>query len=193
MPQHTIALGPRYEGLLKDIFTNKVEFDDFSYYIHMPTRSDSSLAPEGGEVIYTLVPVPNLASRTDWEKYQMELSQKVIEDLESRFLPGLRSSIVEQSVFSPLNFEETLQSHLGNAFGLEPSLLQSAGFRPSNKSNEIENLYFVGANTQPGAGLPGVLLSARITCQLIAKDMDIEKICMPLSGMPSSLSFINAL
>ena len=129
-------------------------FDDFSLYLHMPTRTDSSLAPLGGEVIYALVPVANLASRTDWEEYKIKLSEKVKDVLESRFLPGFRESIVEQSIFTPLDFNTTLRSYLGNAFGLEPSIMQSAGFRPSNKSSEIENLYFVGANTQPGAGLP---------------------------------------
>jgi phytoene desaturase len=191
MPQHTIALGPRYQDLLKDIFKKKVEFDDFSFYLHMPTRTDASLAPQGGEVIYVLVPVPNLASKTNWEDYKNKLSEKVLAVLDERFLPGLRNSIVTQSIFTPLDFNSTLQSHLGNAFGLEPSLLQSAGFRPSNKSNEIENLYFVGANTQPGAGLPGVLLSSRITCRLLAQDAKATKIPSLLSQMPSALSFVN--
>lgn len=191
MPQHTIALGPRYEELLKDIFTKKVEFDDFSFYLHMPTRSDSSLAPIGGEVIYALVPVPNLASGTNWEKYKIELSEKVKDVLESRFLPGLRDAIVEQSIFTPLDFQSTLQSHLGNAFGLEPSLMQSAGFRPSNKSSEIENLYFAGANTQPGAGLPGVLLSARITCRLLAQDMKLKESCKSLKETSTAFLYQN--
>ena len=85
--------------------------------------------------------------KSNWEEYKTKLSEQVIETLDTRFLPGLRQSIVTQSIFTPLDFNATLQSHLGNAFGLEPSLLQSAGFRPSNKSHEIENLYFVGANT----------------------------------------------
>lgn len=191
MPQHTIALGPRYESLLKDIFTKKVEFDDFSFYLHMPTRTDSSLAPAGGEVIYALVPVPNLASGTDWEKYKLDLSEKVKDVLESRFLPGFRRSVVEESMFTPLDFNTTLRSYLGNAFGLEPSLMQSAGFRPSNKSSEIENLYFVGANTQPGAGLPGVLLSARITCKLLAQDMKLKDTGKTLKETPSAFLYEN--
>ena len=191
MPQHTIALGPRYEALLKDIFKHKTEFDDFSMYLHMPTRTDNSLAPEGGEVIYALVPVPNLASRTDWTKYKSELSNQVIDLLEEKFLPGFKESIVVQSTFTPVDFQSTLQSHLGNAFGLEPSLLQSAAFRPSNKSPEIPNLYFVGANTQPGAGLPGVLLSSRITCRLLAEDIKLSIFPPALAKMESSYNFVN--
>ena len=135
--------------------------------------------------------MPNLASKTNWEDYKNKLSERVLTVLDERFLPGLKNSIVTQSIFTPLDFNSTLQSHLGNAFGLEPSLLQSAGFRPSNKSNEIENLYFVGANTQPGAGLPGVLLSSRITCRLLAQDAKANKIPSLLSQMPSALSFVN--
>jgi phytoene desaturase len=193
MPQHTIVLGPRYEDLLKDIFIKKVEFDDFSFYLHMPTRTDPSLAPAGGEVIYALVPVPNLSSGTDWEKYKLELSEKLKDTLEARFLPGLRNSIMEESIFTPVDFQTTLRSHLGNAFGLEPSLLQSAGFRPSNKSAEIDNLYFVGANTQPGAGLPGVLLSSRITCKLLLEDMNLEHNCKLISQTPSAFTYVNQL
>ena len=191
MCQHTIALGPRYKELLDDIFIKKIEFEDFSVYIHIPTRSDNSLAPVGGEVIYALVPVPNLASQTDWKKYKLVMAERVRNFLEDRFLPGLKSSIVEESIFTPLDFESTLRSHLGNAFGLEPWLLQSAGFRPSNVSSEVNGLYFVGANTQPGAGLPGVILSSRITCRMLAKCIGNEKMPDLLSKLPSTFSYVN--
>jgi len=191
MCQHTIALGPRYKELLEDIFIKKIEFEDFSVYIHIPTRSDPSLAPKGGEVIYALVPVANLASQTDWDSYKNVIADKVRTFLEDKFLPGLKSSIVEESIFTPVDFDTTLRSHLGNAFGLEPWILQSAGFRPSNSSPEIDGLYFVGANTQPGAGLPGVILSSRITCRLVAKDIGSEKMPALLANLPSTFSYIN--
>ncbi|WP_186644771.1 phytoene desaturase family protein [Fluviispira vulneris] len=191
LPQHTIALGPRYKELLEDIFTKKIVFDDFSLYLHIPTRTDSSLAPEGGEVIYALVPVANLASGTDWESYKTTFADKVTNMLEDKFLPGLKSSIVVKSIFTPDDFDQTLQSHLGNAFGLEPWILQSAGFRPSNKSKEVEGLYFVGANTQPGAGLPGVLLSSRITCRLVAQDEGLKSMPALLSNIKNAFSYVN--
>ncbi|APJ04063.1 phytoene desaturase family protein [Silvanigrella aquatica] len=191
--QHTIALGPRYKELLDDIFIKKVEFEDFSVYIHIPTRTDASLAPAGGEVIYALVPVPNLSSKTNWEEYKPIIAQRVRKFLEEKFLPGLNNSIVTESIFTPLDFETTLRSHLGNAFGLEPWLMQSAGFRPSNSSPEIEGLYFAGANTQPGAGLPGVILSARITCRLLAKDIGAQKMPALLAKLPKTFSYVNSI
>jgi len=195
MQQHSIVLGSRYEALLKDIFQNKVECDDFSFYLHIPTRTDASLAPEGGEVVYALVPVPNLDSQTNWLEYQHELSEKVKDILEKRFLAGLKESIVEEKIFTPIDFKEILNSHLGNAFGLEPSLMQTAAFRPQNASKEIEGLYFVGANTQPGAGVPGVLLSARIVSRLILQSLDEKNkiLLQPISQLNSAKSVINTL
>jgi phytoene desaturase len=191
MCQHSIILGPRYKELIDDIFIKKIEFEDFSLYLHIPTRSDASLAPQGGEVIYALVPVANLNSNTNWDEYKLTMTERVKSFLEERFMPGLRSSIVVESVFTPKDFDLTLRSHLGNAFGLEPWLLQSAGFRPSNVSSEIDGLYFVGSNTQPGAGLPGVILSSRITCRLIANDMGSQKMPSLLSKLPTAFSYVN--
>lgn len=193
LSQHTIALGPRYKELLDDIFIKKVEFEDFSVYLHVPTRTDSSLAPKGGEVIYALVPVPNLLSKTDWQQYKVTMSERVKNFLQEKFMPGLKEAIVAEKIFTPLDFETTLRSHLGNAFGLEPWIMQSAGFRPSNSSPEIDGLYFVGANTQPGAGLPGVILSSRITCRLLAKDIGSQKMPSLLSKLPSTFAYINSL
>ena len=193
MSQHTIALGPRYKDLLDDIFIKKVEFEDFSVYIHIPTRSDSTLAPIGGEVIYALVPVPNLASNTNWEKYQFIIAERVKTFLAERFFADFKNSIVAESIFTPEDFNSKLRSHLGNAFGLEPWILQSAGFRPSNASPEIDGLYFVGANTQPGAGLPGVILSSRITCRLLAQKVGAHKMPALLSNLPKSFSYINPI
>ncbi|MBX9703984.1 MAG: hypothetical protein K2X39_07500, partial [Silvanigrellaceae bacterium] len=154
-------------------FKTKKEFDDFSLYLHVPTRTDPSLAPQGGEVIYALVPVPNLASPTDWNTYKYEFTEKVKTFLEQNYLPGLREHIEVESIFTPLEFKHTLQSEMGNGFGLEPCLLQTAGFRPTNRSSEVKGLYFVGASTQPGAGLPGVLISSRITCSLIEQELNL--------------------
>ncbi|WGL58587.1 phytoene desaturase family protein [Pigmentibacter sp. JX0631] len=193
LSQHTIALGPRYKELLDDIFIKKIEFEDFSVYIHIPTRTDASLAPKGGEVIYALVPVPNLLSQTNWDNYKSVMVERVKKFLAEKFMPGLEESIICESIFTPSDFESTLKSHLGNAFGLEPWILQSAGFRPSNSSPEIDGLYFVGANTQPGAGLPGVILSSRITCRLLAKDIGATKMPSLLAKLPSTYSYINSI
>lgn len=192
--QHTIVLGPRYESLLTDIFKRKVVVDDFSFYMHIPTRSDETLVHNNGEIIYVLVPVANLASETDWHDYKFKISEQIKDILDTRFLPGFKQSIIEESIFSPLDFRDTLNSHLGNAFGLEPTLLQTASFRPANKSSEVQNLYFVGANTQPGAGVPGVLLSSRITCRLILNEIDENnQMLTPLSVLPSANKFINQI
>lgn len=193
MSLHTIALGSRYKELLDDIFIKKIEFEEFSAYIHVPTRTDATLAPSGGEVINALVPVPNLLSKTDWNSYKLIMAARVKNFLEEKFMPGLKNAIVAEKMFTPFDFDQTLRSHLGNAFGLEPWIMQSAGFRPSNSSSEIDGLYFVGANTQPGAGLPGVILSSRITCRLLAKDIGAAKMPALLTKLPSTFSYINSL
>jgi phytoene desaturase len=167
VPHHTIVLGPRYKELLKDIFDTKILAEDFSLYLHRPTATDRSTAPEGCDGFYVLAPVPNLLGGTDWsqkaESYRLAISKRLSETL----LPGLEDEIVTSKIMTPNDFQDDLLSVHGAAFGLEPILLQSAYFRPHNKSEDIENLFLVGAGTHPGAGLPGVVTSARILDQVV--------------------------
>ncbi len=164
---HTMVLGPRYRGLLDDIFRKHKLSKDFSLYLHRPTASDPSLAPEGCDAFYVLSPVPHLASGTDWT-VEAERYRKAIEKrLEETLLPDLSKHIVTQRLITPLDFRDRLLSHQGAAFALEPKLLQSAWFRPHNLSEEVANLYLVGAGTHPGAGMPGVLTSAKLVSDLV--------------------------
>jgi len=159
---HTIMLGPRYRELLRDIFTRHVLADDFSLYLHRPTATDPSLAPPGGDAFYVLSPVPHLDSGTDWRQAAEPYRQRIAAHLEATLLPGLGAHIVSSRLMTPQDFQDRLLSVRGAAFGLEPVLTQSAWFRPHNRSEDVRNLFIVGAGTHPGAGLPGVLSSARI-------------------------------
>lgn len=160
---HTILLGPRYKGLLTDIFKNKVLSEDFSLYLHRPTATDPSLAPEGCDGFYVLSPVPHLESGVVWDDAQIERYRLAISRyLEHACMPDLEQHIVTSRTLTPQCFQDRLSSYRGAAFGLEPVLMQSAWFRPHNKSEELERLYLVGAGTHPGAGMPGVLSSARV-------------------------------
>ncbi len=167
LKHHNIILGKRYKGLLNDIFTKKRLSDDFSLYLHMPSATDPSVAPEGCETFYVLSPVPNLASGMDWNKAAKPYRDRIMNFLEENYLPGLQENIIAEHCIDPLHFQNTLNSYLGSAFSVEPVLTQSAWFRPHNRSEDFENLYIVGAGTHPGAGLPGVLSSARIADNLI--------------------------
>lgn len=160
---HTIMMGPRYRGLLDDIFNRKILADDFSIYLHRPTATDPALAPEGCDAFYALVPVPNLDGGPDWTGPAAEqFRQRVQRHLSATLLPGLEQSVVTSKVMTPLDFRDRYLSLKGAGFGLEPVLLQSAWFRPHNASEEVKGLYLVGAGTHPGAGMPGVLSSARV-------------------------------
>ncbi|MDX2270763.1 MAG: phytoene desaturase family protein [Cyanobacteriota bacterium] len=173
---HTIILGPRYEELLKDIFGRKILAKDFSQYLHVPTLTDPSLAPPGYHAAYTLLPVPHNGSGINWQEAAEPLMNTVFTFLEERgYLPGLKGRLVHQSYITPDYFEHTLSSYLGNAFGPEPLLRQSAFFRPHNRSEDITGLYLVGAGTQPGAGTPSVMMSAKMTARLIANDFAISE------------------
>lgn len=167
LKHHNIILGKRYKGLLNDIFTRKKLAEDFSLYLHMPTLTDSTIAPEGCEAFYVLSPVPNLASGTDWNAAAKPYRDRIMNFLEENYLPGLQENIITEHYIDPLHFQNTLNSYLGSAFSVEPVLTQSAWFRPHNRSEDFDNLYFVGAGTHPGAGLPGVLSSAKIVDNLI--------------------------
>ena len=164
---HTILLGPRYRGLLTDIFKRKVLPDDFSLYLHRPTATDPSLAPEGCDTFYALSPVPNLEGPTDWAEAAEPYRQSIEAYLGETILPGLRSELTVSELVTPQYFRNELLSHSGAGFSLEPVLTQSAWFRPHNRSEEIENLFLVGAGTHPGAGLPGVLTSAKILDKVV--------------------------
>ena len=164
---HEILMGPRYEGLLADIFTTKTLSTDFSLYLHRPTATDASLAPPGCDSFYVLSPVPHLGGDTDWSSAAGPYRDAIVEYLEARYMPGLSRHIVTERVIDPRHFRDTLNSYLGSAFSVEPILTQSAWFRPHNRSEDIANLYFAGAGTHPGAGIPGVLSSGKIVADLI--------------------------
>jgi phytoene desaturase len=167
LAHHTIALGPRYRGLLRDIFVRRRLADDFSLYLHAPTRTDPSMAPPGHEAFYVLSPVPNNRSGVDWSKQGPAYFDRILASLEGRLLPGLRDSIVTSRLLTPDDFEHTLRSPDGAAFGPEPVLTQSAWFRHHNASDDVGGLYFVGAGTHPGGGVPGVLNSAKVLDRLV--------------------------
>ncbi len=174
LQHHNIILGPRYEELLKEIFDQKVLSPDFSQYLHIPSLTDPSMAPPGHHAAYTLVPVPNNGGDIDWDIEGPKLTDRVLTFLEERgYIPNLKERLVYQSHVTPDYFEGTLNSYLGNAFGVEPILVQSAFFRPHNRSEDIENLYLVGANTQPGGGTPSVMMCAKMTAREIAKNFDV--------------------
>ena len=168
---HNIILGPRYEELLTDIFDRKILAKDFSQYLHIPTITDPSMAPEGYHAAYTLVPVPNLGGEIDWQEVGPRFCNTILEFLEERgYIPDLKKNLEYVSHIDPLYFRDVLNSYLGNGFGVEPTLTQTAFFRPHNRSEDIDNLYLVGANTQPGAGTPSVMMSAKMTTRVIAED-----------------------
>ena len=159
---HTIMMGPRYRELLHDIFDKKILAEDFSLYLHRPTATDPSLAPEGCDTFYVLSPVPNLEGGQDWSVEGEPYRKSIERLLESTLLPGLSEAIVTSRITTPQDFHDNLNAYRGAGFGLEPVLTQSAWFRPHNLSEDVRNLYLVGAGTHPGAGLPGVLSSARV-------------------------------
>jgi phytoene desaturase len=183
LQHHNIILGPRYEELLTDIFERKILGPDFSQYLHIPTLTDPSLAPEGHHAAYTLIPVPNNQSSLDWSKIGEGYKDKVLTFLEERgYIPNLKQRLVYQSFVTPDYFEQTLGSYVGNGFGVEPVLTQTAFFRPHNKSEDVSNLYLVGQSTQPGGGTPSVMMSAKMTVREIAKDFGIASTVV--NGVP---------
>jgi phytoene desaturase len=167
LAHHNIILGKRYKDLLTGIFERKQLADDFSLYLHMPSLTDPSVAPPGCESFYVLSPVPHLDSGVDWTQKAKPYRDAIMQFLEDNYLPGLQTNIVAEHTIDPLHFQNVLNSHKGAAFSFQPTLTQSAWFRPHNRSEDFDNLYFVGAGTHPGAGLPGVLSSAIIAENLI--------------------------
>ncbi|MFM2008811.1 MAG: hypothetical protein RIR02_761, partial [Pseudomonadota bacterium] len=152
VPHHMIMLGPRYRELLTDIFKRHKLADDFSLYLHRPSASDPSVAPAGCDAFYVLAPVPHLGSGTDWSKQAEPFRQSIQNLLEKTVMPGLGAEVISQKLMTPQDFHDDLWSYKGAAFGLEPLLLQSAWFRPHNRSEDVPGLYMVGAGTHPGAG-----------------------------------------
>ncbi|MBX7253250.1 MAG: phytoene desaturase [Candidatus Promineofilum sp.] len=180
LAHHNIILSERYQGLLADIFKAKQLPKDFSLYLHMPTLTDPSIAPAGHESFYVLSPVPHLGADVDWATAARPYRDAIMQFLEDNYLPDLQANIVSEHMIDPRHFEQTLNSHLGAAFSIEPVLTQSAWFRPHNRSEDIDNLYFVGAGTHPGAGLPGVLSSSIIAEDLIvAADRQAARVARP--------------
>jgi phytoene desaturase len=170
LAHHTIWLGPRYKGLLDDIFHHRTLAEDFSLYLHAPTRTDPSLAPPGHECFYVLSPVPHRGApgdKIDWDQVKEEYADRILATLEKSLIPDLRKHIVSKLLFTPNDFETRLDAHVGSAFQFEPVLTQSAWFRPHNVSEDVRGLYLCGAGTHPGAGVPGVLSSAKLLDRVI--------------------------
>ncbi len=180
---HTILFGPRYRGLLSDIYDKGVLADDFSLYLHHPTLTDPALAPPGCSAFYVLAPVPHLgALPLDWDEAAPGYRDKILDYLERTCLPGLRENMVTCRHFTPLDFSRELRAHHGSAFSLEPVLTQSAWFRVHNRDDVLTNLYFVGAGTHPGAGVPGVVGSAKATAKLMIADLGASGLPAPRIG-----------
>ena len=168
IPHHMILFGPRYQGLLADIYDHGVLPADFSLYLHHPTVTDPSLAPEGHSTFYALAPVPHLGKfPVDWDAYKDEYERRILDEVGRRLIPDIHERIVTKFSYTPKDFAGDLNAHLGSAFSLEPVLTQSAWFRTHNRDDDIRNLYFVGAGTHPGAGIPGVVGSAKATAALM--------------------------
>lgn len=169
---HTILFGDRYRELLNDIYKNGVLADDFSLYLHHPTATDPAMAPPGCSGFYVLSPVPHMGKfDADWDTIAPQYADRILDYLEARMIPGLRADLVTMRTFTPKDFAVELNAHMGSAFSLEPVLWQSAWFRTHNRDDVLSNLYFVGAGTHPGAGIPGVVGSAKATAKLMIADL----------------------
>lgn len=164
---HTIKFGNKYKEHLDDIFNKKKLNDDISYYLHRPSATDKSMAPEGNDCFYVLVPVPNNQSRIDWKIEGVKMKKLIIDKMEKDLMPNLKENIVEDFYLTPDYFEEDLNTKYGSGFSIQPKFTQSAYFRFHNKSEIYDGLYFVGAGTHPGAGVPGVLSSAKVLDKII--------------------------
>ncbi|GAA0468695.1 phytoene desaturase [Parasphingorhabdus litoris] len=172
IPHHMILFGPRYKGLLEDIYDNGVLPSDFSLYLHHPTVTDPEMAPEGHSTFYVLAPVPHQGKLPiDWEEMGPIYEKRILDEIGHRLIPDIHDRIVTSFHYTPQDFGTDLNAHLGSAFSLEPLLTQSAWFRVHNRDDVINNLYFVGAGTHPGAGIPGVVGSAKATAELMLEDI----------------------
>jgi phytoene desaturase len=173
LKHHTIILSPTYKELLDDIFVTKQMPKELSMYLHRPSATDPRMAPDGMDCFYILIPVPNQKSGIDWNKEAKPFRDRVFKLLE-RYMPGVEQNLATERWLTPLDFEGELRSYLGAAFSVEPVLTQSAWFRPHNESEDIKNLFFAGAGTHPGAGIPGVLCSAKIAEDLVCQRLPLQ-------------------
>ncbi len=172
IPHHMILFGPRYKGLLDDIYTHGVLPEDFSIYLHHPTVTDPGMAPEGKSTFYALVPVAHQGKLSvDWDKVGPQLEKRILDEVGRRLIPDIHDRIVTSFHYTPKDFSQDLNAHLGSAFSLEPVLTQSAWFRGHNRDDVIRNFYLTGAGTHPGAGIPGVVGSAKATAGLMIEDL----------------------
>lgn len=172
IPHHTILFGPRYKGLLEDIYENGVLPADFSIYLHHPTVTDPGMAPPGRSTFYALIPVAHQGKlAVDWDQIGPILERRILDEVGRRLIPDIHDRIVTSFHYAPRDFALDLNAHLGSAFSLEPTLTQSAWFRAHNRDDAIANLYLVGAGTHPGAGIPGVVGSAKATAGLMIGDL----------------------
>jgi phytoene desaturase len=167
---HTIWMGKRYKELLHDIFNRKILADDFSLYVHRPTATDASFAPEGCDSFYVLCPVPNLQGNLDWEKEGPALQKRIVAALDKTIMPGLSEHIVEDFYMTPEDFKTRYRSMHGAGFSIAPNFTQSAWFRYHNRDPHLSNLYFAAAGAHPGAGMPGVLCSAKVVDRLVGEE-----------------------
>ena len=171
LSHHTLIIAERYKELIKDIFDRKILADDFSMYCHAPTRTDDSMAPRGGESLVILVPVPNLAGKIDWNEMTQPFGDRILNFMEHDFgLKDFRANIDVMKLFNPNDYDSHFNDYLGSAWGLEPRLTQTASLRPRNRSEDIDRFYLVGTSTHPGAGIPGVMLTAEATEYAILED-----------------------
>jgi phytoene desaturase len=172
IPHHMILFGPRYKGLLDDIYDHGVLPQDFSIYLHHPTVTDPSMAPPGKSTFYALVPVAHMGKlAVDWDEVGPLLEKRILDELGRRLIPDIHDRIVTKFHYAPKDFATDLSAHMGSAFSLEPVLTQSAYFRGHNRDDVIKNFYLVGAGTHPGAGIPGVVASAKTTAGLMIEDL----------------------
>ncbi len=172
IPHHMILFGPRYKGLLDDIYKNGVLPQDFSIYLHHPTVTDPSMAPKGKSTFYALVPVAHMGKMPiDWDVEGPKLEKAILDEVGRRLIPDIHDRIVTKFSYAPKDFSQDLNAHLGSAFSLEPVLWQSAYLRGHNRDDVIDNFYLVGAGTHPGAGIPGVVGSAKATAGLMLEDL----------------------
>ena len=184
LAHHTILLGKRYKELLEEIFEGERLSDDLSLYLHAPTRTDRTLAPTGCESLYVLAPVPNLRAGIDWSQEACRLEERILDVLEATVCPGLRETIAVRFSVTPEHFRDNLLTHHGTGFSIQPTLLQSAWFRFHNRSEDVQGLYLVGAGTHPGAGLPGVLCSAKVLEHYLPEMLAGEDPLRPATPIP---------
>lgn len=174
LQHHNLILGENYKALMRDIFSTKSIGKELGLYLHMPSRTDPTIAPPGCGSFYVLSLVPNLSGKTDWNSLMPSYTDKVLGFLQENYLPDLKANIVAQHAISPLDFKHRLNSHLGAAFSIKPSMMQSGYFRPQVKSGFFDNLYFVGAGVHPGAGVPAVMASGKIAANTIDSENPVH-------------------